>query len=269
MRLLSHAKLGELLTMAQKELTGGTPEDIADLRSQFEGTPVHDSGVNFDRAYCLSKIGKQPDDYNGVQRYCKNRVSKITDDSGDEQRAPCCNFHGGRSTNAKSQENLEKLGNLSHGYYAMEEHLLEDLDEREREAYEVIMQEGAAKGITREEDFFSWESLQSLALNIVTDRRLRKIINKEGVTREVNEFSAQGELLDTQDEEHHLIGVSQSQRRLIEKLKDNLGLTRKHQDEMDAIGEGGTIKFLSEGMESALDDDDQEYDPDEWDDDND
>jgi hypothetical protein len=71
--------------------------------------------------------------------------------------------------------------------------------------------------------------------------------------------------LDTQEEEHHLLSISQSQRRLIEKLKDNLGLTRKHQDEMDAMDGSGTIQFLSEGMESALKDEEKEYDPDDWD----
>lgn len=249
--------------MAAGELTGGTPQDLAQLRRDFRGTPVHESGVDFDEAYCLSEIGKQPDDYDGPQRYCENRASKYTDDNGKEQYAPCCRFHGGRSHAEHTEENLEKLANLSHGYYAMQEHLLEDLTEEEREAYDEIMERGAEKGITRDEDFFSWESLQSLALNIVTDRRLRMVINEEGVVRTVNEYSAQGELLDRQDEEHHLLGISQSQRRLIEKLKENLGLTRKHRDEMDAIEEGGTIEFLSEGMESALEDG-EEYDPDDW-----
>jgi len=249
--------------MASGELTGGTPEDLADIRADFEGTPVQESGVPFERAYCLNEIGKQPEEYDGPQRYCQRRAAKYTDNNGKERYAPSCNFHGGRK--GCTEENLDKLANLSHGYYAMQEHLLEDLTDPEREAYDTIMERGADQGITRDADFFSWESLQSLALNIVTDRRLRQIINEEGVVRSVNEFSAQGELLDQQDEEHHLLGVSQSQRRLIEKLKENLGLTRKHQDEMDAIEEGGTIEFLSEGMESALEDG-EEYDPEDWED---
>lgn len=254
--------------MASDELTGGTAADIADLKEEHQDTPLcWSQGVEFVRAYCLSEIGKQPDDYDGPQRYCKNYVAKYTDDNGKERRKPCCDFHGGHSHTKKAEENLEKLANLSHGYYAMQEHLLEDLDDKERAAYDTIMEKGAEQGITREDDFFSWESLQSLALNIVTDRRLRKIVNQEGVVREVNEYSAQGQLLDTQEEEHHLLSISQSQRRLIEKLKDNLGLTRKHQDEMDAMDGGGTIQFLSEGMESALKDEEKEYDPDDWDED--
>lgn len=251
--------------MAKGEVTGGTPKELAQLRRDFEGTPVHESGIDFEQAYCLSEIGKQPEDYSGPQRYCEQRAAKYTDDSGKERYAPCCRFHGGRSHANHTEENLEKLANLSHGYYAMQEHLLEDLTDEEEDAYETIMERGAEKGITREDDFFSWESLQSLALNIVTDRRLRMIINEDGVQKTVNEYSAQGELLDRNDEEHHLLGVSQSQRRLIEKLKENLGLTRKHQDEMDAIEEGGTIEFLSEGMETALDDG-EEYDPEDWED---
>jgi hypothetical protein len=250
--------------MAAGELTGWTAEELKDLRSDFEGTPVHQSGVHFETAYCLNKIGKQPDEYDGPQRFCVNRAKKYEDDDGKEQYAPACRFHGGRKGDT-ADENLEKLANLSHGYYAMQEHLLEDLSDEEEEAYEEIMERGAEKGITRENDFFSWESLQSLALNIVTDRRLRKTINDEGVVRTVNEYSAQGELLDQQEEEHHLLKISQSQRRLIEKLKENLGLTRKHQDEMEAIEEGGRIEFLSEGMESALEDG-EEYDPEDWED---
>jgi hypothetical protein len=249
--------------MASGEVTGGTAADIADLREGFEGTTVHSSGVDFETAYCLSEIGKQPDEYNGPQRYCEQRASKYEDDSGKEQYAPACRFHGGRK--GCTVENLEKLANMSHGYYAMQDNLLEDLTDEEERAYDEIMERGAEKGITREEDFFSWESLQSLALNIVTDRRLRMVINEEGVVRTVNEYSAQGEMLDRTDEEHHLLQISQSQRRLIEKLKENLGLTRKHRDEMDAIEEGGTIEFLSEGMESALSDG-EEYDPEDWED---
>jgi len=143
--------------MASDELTGGTAADIADLKEEYKDTPLSWSkGVEFVRAYCLSEIGKQPDDYSGPQRYCKNYVAKYTDNNGKEQRKPCCDFHGGHSHAEETQENLSKLANLSHGYYAMQEHLLEDLDENERAAYDTIMDKGSEQGITREDDFFSW-----------------------------------------------------------------------------------------------------------------
>ena len=252
--------------MARGEVTGATPDELEELREGFRGTPVHESGVPFDTAYCLSEIGKQPEDYDGPTRYCKRRAAKYEDDNGNERYAPCCPFHGGRSNSAETNENLDKLANLSHGYYAMQEHLLEDLGDEEREAYNRIMERGAEEGITPEEDFFAWESLQALALNIVTDRRLRQMLNEEGVTRTVNIFGDDGSLIDQQEEEHHLIDISLKQRRLIEKLKENLALTRKHRDEMDAIEEGATIEFLSEGMAEAINSDEQEYDPEDWDD---
>jgi hypothetical protein len=251
--------------MAAGEQTGADAQELAEMRFKYQGTPKHEAGIPFETAYCIESIGKQPDEYDGPQRYCRKRVKRYTDDNGKERHAPSCRFHGGRKGGNADRLDEPGLANLSHGYYAMEEHLLEDLSDKERRAYEKIMERGAENGITKDDDFFSWESLQSLALNIVTDRRLRKVINNEGVVKEVNEFSAQGELLDKNDEEHHLLSISQSQRRLIEKLKENLGLTRKHKDEMDAIEEGGTIEFLSEGMESALEDGD-DYDPEDWDD---
>lgn len=251
--------------MAAGDLTGGVAEDLAELRQDFQGTPVNKEGYDFDEAYCLSEIGKQPDEYDGPQRYCTKRAKVLTENNEKVGYAPCCRFHGGLSHAEHTEENIKGPQALSHGYYAMEEHLLDDLSDEEQQAYDTIMARGEEKGITKEEDFFSWETLQSLALNIVTDRRLRQVVNDEGVVRTVNEYSAQGELLDQNEEEHHLLKISQSQRRLIEKLKENLGLTRKHQDEMDAIEEGGTIEFLSEGMESALDDG-EEYDPEDWED---
>lgn len=250
--------------MASGEITGASARDLSALRSEFRDTPVHRSGVAFSTAYCISEIGKQPDDYDGPQRYCRNRAAKVEDEDGVEQYAPCCRFHGGRSHNPDTADNLEVCANLQHGYYAMEEHLLADLSEPERDAYNEIMSRGEEEGITREDDFWSWETLQSLALNIVTDRRLRVIINEEGVTRTVRIFQ-EGALVDEQEEEHHLLGTSLTQRRLIESLKDNLGLTRKHRDEMDAVEAGGAITFLSEGMSDAVDSG-TEYDPEDWED---
>jgi len=250
--------------MAAGELTGATPTELANMREEFRGTPVHEGGVPFETAYCLSTIGKQPDEYDGPTRYCRNRAKKYEDNDGNEQYAPCCRFHGGRSNSDATNENLDKLANLSHGYYAMQEHLLEDLGDEERQAYDKIMDKGAEKGITPEDDFFAWESLQALALNIVTDRRLRMLLNREGVTTVANEFGPDGALLDQRDEEHHLLDISLKQRRMIQSLKDDLALTRKHQDEMDAIEEGATISFLGEGMAEAIKDEEKEYDPDEW-----
>lgn len=249
--------------MASDELTGATSDGLEDLRSDYEGTPNHEKGIAFKDAYCLSRIGKQPDDYDGPQRYCTNRAKAL---EGEGNYAPFCRFHGGRGHAEGTEEHLDPLANMTHGYYAMEESMLEDLTDEEEEAFEHIIEKGAEQGITREDDFFAYESLVSLSLNIVTDARIRQVLNEEGVTRVVNEFGPDGQLVDQQDEEHHLLGISQKQRRLIMKLKDELALTRKHKDEMEAMEGNGAVDALLEGMGNAVDSDEQDYNPDDWED---
>lgn len=248
--------------MAAEEITGRTESGLQDLREEFQGTPVHQDGTPFNDAFCLARIGKQPEHYDGPQRHCTNRAKTL--DNGE--KAPNCRFHGGRSHAEHTEENLDPLAAMKHGYYAVERSMLQDLDSEEREAFKTIINKGEKEGITYEDDFFAYEDLVSLALNIVTDARIRQIINDDGVEKTVNKFD-DGQLVDQEEEEHHLVGVSQKQRRLILKLKDQLALSRKHDDEMDAMEGTSNVDALIERMGEAVDDDEQEYDPDDWEDD--
>ena len=113
--------------MAAGEVTGWTLEDISEKREEYKETPKYkEEGVDFETAYCLTRIGKQPDDYDGPTRYCGNHV-KRTGGVGHYATgyAPSCRFHGG-TCNGQNAENLTEKSAMKHGMYATDEHLKED-----------------------------------------------------------------------------------------------------------------------------------------------
>jgi len=67
--------------MASQEITGAGPEELEQIEGEYYNSPMYlDHGIPFEVAYCLNKIARQPDHYDGPQRYCKRRVKKKDED---------------------------------------------------------------------------------------------------------------------------------------------------------------------------------------------
>jgi len=136
--------------MAAGEVTGADQDELLELEAQFLNSPTHqEHGIPFDVAYCLNKIGKQPDDYDGPTRYCKKRVGKTIDDGDGEYDEASyntfCRFHGGNAEEAghEHKDNLEnpRTVTITHGAWAEDEHLMMDFNDEEQELFDSIMEE--------------------------------------------------------------------------------------------------------------------------------
>lgn len=245
--------------MAAGEQTGATLAEVGQLKQAFLSTPAA-SRMSFEESYCLKKIGKQPEDYAGPQRYCKNR-SKTCDDG---TKAPFCRFHGGRSVGDTS--NLTPLGNMTHGFFSNRKNLLNNLAEHEREFYEEVMYDWPDKyEIDFESDPSAMEDMHALALEIIRDHRAGDEIDTTGLTTQKSVYDATGREVGQEDQAHHLLGPGQAQRKLVMSMKDALGISRKHRDQLGQAEDASkTVAGLIEGMSEALDKDKHDYDPDQF-----
>lgn len=242
--------------MAFGEVTGATLAELCQMKQEFLKTPLCDD-LPFDEAFCLTRIGKQPEEYDGPQRYCKNRAATRDDGS----KAVSCRFHGGCGAG-----DIDPLANMSHGFFLNQQHLMENLRDYERDFYEEVLYEWPEKyGIDVESDPSALEDLHSLALAIVRDHRANDEIDRAGLTVHRSQYNAEGVEVGTEPEAHYLIDKEQAQRKLVMKMKDELGITRKHRDEMDSNEDASqTVAGLVEGMKDALDSDDHDYDPEQF-----
>jgi hypothetical protein len=242
--------------MAREKLCGRTAEELIDFRAEYEDlkTEYKQFSKPFDEHYCLASITTQPSEYDGPDRYCCQPALKDRD---------YCNYH-------KKYENLSPTANMTHGLNALRNHLVDDFSEDEQEAYEDIVEMwGDYYDI---EDPSSMDTLQSMAVEIVREVRADVVAQEhrdaaqytdDGLTRLKEEFGPEGETVGYDQVPNHIVDIRQSTRRLIEKLKRNLGITRKHQDKMNAEEDkSSTIEALSESVADSLDG--GEYDPDEF-----
>lgn len=253
--------------MATEEVTGWTYAEMLDAKEEFEN---RDSFVakrySFEESYCLREIAFQPEDYDGPQRFC----SKYTlVDRTYEERSPQCEFHGGwNDASAKgSRENRLEEDNtraLKHGMYAEDSGLKEEFTEADDKLYETIM--GWAEDYGFEEGSPEYSVLEDLALSKVREMRGEVYLHENGeiVTREQFDPTT-GEKI-TEEDTHPLKNDIRLQKKTILDMMKELGLTPKAKSHMDSEQSGANaLENITEIANSALDDEDAEYDPEQFD----
>jgi hypothetical protein len=248
--------------MAKHKVTGKTEEELEAAFEEYNGTRDE-----FEEAYCLAKIPRLPDDYNGPERFCFNNRT-IPTGSND-----LCKFHGGKRSDDWNTENLDTLGNMKHGMNATREHLIEDFDEKDEALYNwIVTSFPEAYDIELEDDPQAQYDLHRLAAEIVRAERGRGFLIQEG---EVNEEPVRndegrvvlddaGEIV-TEKSQHYLADMMHKQDNKITKLERELGISRKErlkretqEDALEAVTKGFT-----ELGEAFLQRDSKDYDPDE------
>lgn len=247
--------------MAQTEVTGADESGLWELQHEYEQSRKYEqTGVPFETAYCLTEIGKQPDEYDGYTRYCTKRVKRL-DDGG---HAPSCRFHGGRCGSGKSLENLTPLGSITHGMYATDEHLKEVFTEKDQKLYDWVMSWADAYGWpSREEDPSRYDDLEAVAINRVRIARSHKYILDEGEMKREEIYDEAGNLREV-DNAHALSEDTRLKRKLITDLKKELGITPKEQARQsnEERSTSAAEQIAEVATEAVFGEDGKEYDPD-------
>lgn len=265
--------------MAQEEVTGATERGLKAMRRDFLETPVQEAGVNFETAYCLTAIGKQPDDYDGPQRYCRRRACRY--DEGEfrseygeapagehDARAyhPSCPFHG-RSNDADTTglEDVRQTANLKHGMYASDERLREDFDEADENLYEEILEWAEVYNFpTREEDPARWKLLEKLAINEVRSIRGYLYLYEEGEVQLKDVYDDQGVVVGREPDENALSKEYRLLQTTLIDIMRELGITPKERSNMQTQEtEANAAERFADVAEQALSVD-KDYDPDDF-----
>lgn len=215
--------------MAQAEVTGSTVQEVAELRHEYRNShKFKTTGTPFETAYCLTRIGKQPEEYTGDTRFCSNRASRL--DNGDH--AHSCNFHGGNNNSNSNNDNLQKLAAVKHGMYTADEHLEEVFTDQDQKLYDWVMSWAQTYGWPgRDEDPSRYDDLESIAINRVRVARSNKFILEEGEMKREEIYDEAGNLREV-DNAHALSEDIRLKRKLILDMKKELGLTPKAQSQM-------------------------------------
>lgn len=236
--------------MAQTEVTGASTKEIVELEDTYHDSPKYKrEGVPFEDSYCLTRIGKQPDTYDGPTRFCKNRVSR--GENGEHH--PSCNFHGGSCKSGHHLQNLELLSALKHGMYATDEHLEAEFTEQDQKLYDYVMSWADTYGWpTREEDPSRYDDLEAIALAKVRNVRAHKFILDEGELKRQEIYDENGNLIE-KDSAHALSEDVRLKRKLITDLKRELGITPKARSRMDTDEkEASAMEQISEVASAAI-----------------
>ncbi|WP_330630675.1 hypothetical protein [Halocatena halophila] len=234
--------------MAVNSVTGKTNEELERLREE------HDHPTSFEKCYCLAKIPRQPEDYDGPVRYCVSR--KVIHPHW------ICKHHGG----AGSTEGLDKLAGMKHGMNASVKHLIEDFSDADQELYDWITQEWPeAYDIDVSEDPQAKYRFHELAVEMVRNERASGYIIRQGEENSKKVFGPNGEV-EYENVPHYLSDMLQRNRKLVMKMEDNLGISRKkrlqNEKEADATE---VMKSFAEVGASLITGADEEYDPGKWD----
>lgn len=240
--------------MARRELTGKTKTQISELRRSFNASKRGEM-YDFEEYYCLAGPLRQPDDYSGPDRYCSQPSIKYGR----------CRHHGGRAI--PHPEKLDKFGNLKHSMYASEDTIRETMTEEERELYDWIMSWAEVYGIDLETDPSSFDDLRTLAVERVRQERgTDYLLAKQTEVTTEGVYTSQGELLERKEVPHSLIDAHQSQIRLIQKIKDTLGITRKAQNNDEKAQSAVEVMDTFAGaLTDLIGADGGEYDPEDFD----
>lgn len=245
--------------MAAEEVTGYDHDELRDLKAEYETTPKHvDDEIEFETAYCLTRIGKQPDDYDGPTRHCAQRVSRISGGG----HAPNCRFHGGNTTG--ETDNLELLAAMTHGMYATDDHLQDEFTDADQDLYDFIMSWADAYGWpAKEEDPARYDVLEQLAISRVRVARSEKYILDEGEKR-VEEIYDENGNPRTIEDPHTLSEDIRLKRKLVLDMMKELGLTPKERSRMDMQeSEASAMDQLADlASDAVFSGDSGEFDPD-------
>ena len=236
--------------MSAWEVNGKTKEEISQLREEYKDTNRSEH-YEFEEAYCLSRIGRQPEDYDGPQRYCSARAI----------RYGLCKNHGAAITRNGNEDNLDKLANMKHGMYATDEHLRETMNEREIELYEWVLEWPEAYGIEIAEDPSAAHDFHTLATEIVREARGKDYILRNSEIREKGVYLPDGTKVETEELPNTLGEAMGSQVRLIQKIKDSLGITRKQQAKDENAKTANEVMDSMADAMSGLVEESSGYDP--------
>jgi hypothetical protein len=246
--------------------------EVANMRVKYRSTPLYEeNGIPFEVAYCLTRIGKQPDDYDGPTRYCKKRAAK--DDNWDGERyaegafCPSCRFHGGRNHRDGTEQHLEdpRTVTLTHGLYAEDESLRMDFTDAEQALYDSIVEEwpDIYNWVSEDEDPARYLMLRKVASNTVRTLRAEDYIDSEGEVRITDVFNEEGMVIDP-DGDHQENPLAREYRLLWSEITDQLaelGLTPKARQQMDTMeASESKNEALADIANEALEGD-HEYDP--------
>jgi hypothetical protein len=260
--------------MALREITGASPSELETLRDKYYNTPQYlNHGIPFDLAYCLNKIPRQPDHYDGPERFCKQRAAKKNEDDyiGDSTDkaafAVCCHSHGGHVTKHghKYKHKLEdpRTARITHGAYADDEHLKMDFDENEQKLYDSIIEDwpDIYNWPPRSEDPARYRILRRIAVNEVRSMREEEYLDGHEVHEEPI-FDDQGVQVGSKEVENPL---AREYRLLMSEITNQmreLGLTPKEQQKMDSLSaKENKDDAISDIATEALQDEERGYDP--------
>ena len=272
--------------MALEEVTGADPHELAELRVEYRNTPNYTQrGIPFETAYCLTRIGKQPEDYDGPTRVCKQRAMKLDEgewadqyddeyDARDERSyKPYCRFHQVPHDHDHAANLVEPgFANLRHGMYAEDWRLREDFSESDRLLFDYIMGWAEIYGWPdREDDPARYEILEMLAFNRVRSARGAEYFQQ--VAAENDDGNSEVEYREVYDEQGMVVGEYPVPNTLSEDLRllhkeiisqmREVGLTPKSRGEMDLMeSQSGAHDAIGEIAREALGSDDFEYNPD-------
>lgn len=258
--------------MAAEEVTGATAKELKSKRGWYYNTdPWLEGRVPFETAFCLARIGKQPDDYDGPTRYCQKWAARVEDYGGSEfdeaAFEPACRFHGAELDHGEHNEHLDKLANIKHGLYTEDEHLKMDFSEDEQKVYDRIMDgwPEAYDWPPREEDPARYRLLDTVATNIVRQERCEDYIDDEGEVYLKPIFAEGAGQIGEEDTSNPL---AREYRLLISQILDmlkELGLTPKERQKMETLeSEASHHDAVAEIAGDALEKGEGEYDPNEF-----
>lgn len=252
--------------MAVTKVTGRTKEELKDLREQWQGW---DTKQPFEKAYCLAKIPKQPDDYDGPPRFCT--LQRSLTEVGDGRTV--CYLHGGNGNDITEHgANPEpELANMKHGMNAKLENLIKDFDEKDEALYNWIREEWPeAYDVDLESDPGALYDFHRLAAEIVRAERGRGYLIEEGEVHEKEIRDDEGRIvvnedgeIETEKSQHYLADMMKSQDKKISDLERELGISRRERLKQDATDSAiESIKSFAEVGSDILARDTKEYDSD-------
>jgi hypothetical protein len=259
--------------MAYGKVTGADEDELAEMEKEHFSSPLYQNhGIPFEVADCLNAIGKPPEDYDGPQRYCKNRAVKKDDYDGHRFDKAAygyfCPFHGGvGETGDASRLDNPLTAGITHGAYADDKHLIMDFTDEEQNLYDRIMEDWPEiyDWPDRSEDPARYRILRRVATNEVRSIREEEHLDEVGEIYEKPIYDDQGVQVGIEEVENP---ISREYRLLMSEVTDQmreLGLTPKERQKMDTLeSQADKDDALTRVAGDALDGD-EEYDPDQFD----
>lgn len=254
--------------MASDELTGWLEEEYLAEQAEFGGH----NGYSFTEWHCLAQIPKQPDDYDGPPRYCKNPTQPKENEAENGRGKRCRHHNGWMGTDsmeagiAAGEETTFEENNaaaLKHGMYAEDENLKENFSEADEALFDQIMMWAEEYGF--EDGSPAFTVLESMALSKVREMRAEKYLNENGEVVERQAFDPETGNVEEWEEVHPLSDAVRLKKKTILSMMKELGLTPKAKSRMgESEAKATASEAIGKMAADALDSDDEEYDPSEF-----